>query len=164
MALLKNLGTVLSQIKFTRHSTVAPWFVRWWGFSVTGLKGLWCWRLRARDQNLKWPSSLHLFFIVVKDIHRCTYFEQEDTAVQLLFTHSQLHSAQLLWGIMEPHASRPAALENKLSSQSPNQEWHEWSTDSSCNGNNVVLHCAQLPANSTKQNGNIPAPLWMTIL
>lgn len=91
MALLKNLGTVLSQIKFTRHSSVAPWFVRWWGYSVTGLKGLCCWRLRARDQNLKWPSSVHSIFFLLLRSKTSTVaftFEQEDTAVQLLFPHS----------------------------------------------------------------------------
>lgn len=106
----------------------------------------------------------------LSDLHRCIFFycgqrhpplyflwAGRHSGVQLLCPHSQLHSTHLLWGIMEPHASRPAAQENKLSCQNPNQEWHEWSTYSSCNGNNAILHCAQLPVNSTKQNGNIPS-------
>lgn len=147
------------------------WLHVLWGGEVTVLQtqkdcaaGDWELETRTLSDLHQFILLFFFFFIVVKDIHRCTYFEQKDTAVQLLFPHSQLHSTQLLWGIMEPHASRPAAQENKLSCQNPNQEWHEWSTYSSCNGNNVILYCAQLPVNSTKQNGSIPAPLWMTIL
>ena len=53
MALLKNLGTDLGQIKFTRHSRVAPCL---WGDGVTVLQACESWRQGRWAANLKWPS------------------------------------------------------------------------------------------------------------
>lgn len=62
MALFKNLGTVLGQIKFTRHSWVAPCL---WGDEVTVLQALE--GAGSRAANLEWPC-LNDFSTSIKNI------------------------------------------------------------------------------------------------
>lgn len=62
MALFKNLGTVLGQIKFTRHSRVAPCL---WADEVTVLQAFE--GARSRAANLEWPS-LNDFCTSIKNI------------------------------------------------------------------------------------------------